>query len=549
MNNDEIKKILIDGNYATPEDISKVEESINRSDSLTEALMSKGIITSTILGQAIAEFYGVSYADFNSHPPLRDSILKIPEETARKYRLIVFSEDAKRIVVATDNPKQPDILKILADIFKDKKIFLVYSISEQIDAQFVAYQKSLETRFSKIIKEDSRVAPEIIDEIIGDAVTLHSSDIHFEPIGEDVVIRFRIDGVMREAGRFKKAFYENILNRIKVQSRLRIDEHFAAQDGSIRHQEDGHFIDLRVSIVPTVDGEKIVIRILGEYVRGFTLGDVGLSKENEQIIHEAASKPFGMILVSGPTGSGKTTTLYALIRLLNSPKVNITTIEDPVEYHISGINQIQVNQATDLTFAKGLRSIARQDPDVVLVGEIRDRETAEIAVNAALTGHLLLSTFHANDAATVIPRLIDMGIEPFLLASTFELIISQRLVRKICMNCRHSVEYTTPKLVKKFKQAPLFFKEKSVTLYEAKGCDLCNHTGFVGRTAVFEFVKITPTIEDLIINNPSSGQVWELARKEGTRSMFEDGIEKVKNGVTTIDELLRVVEPPHEITQ
>ncbi|MES2023097.1 MAG: ATPase, T2SS/T4P/T4SS family [Patescibacteria group bacterium] len=547
MTNEEIKKILIDGNYATPEDITKVEDEMNRADSLSDALIREGIVTSTILGQAIAEFYGVPFADLNSHPPFRESVLKIPEDTARKYRLIAVSEDQDGVTIATDNPKQEDLIKILPTLFKDVKIYLVYSTSEQIDEQFSAYQKSLETRFSKIIKENSRVAPEIIDQIIGDALGLHSSDVHFEPIGEDVVIRFRIDGVMHEAGKFKKLFYENILNRVKVQAKLRIDEHYAAQDGSIRYQKDGHFIDLRVSIVPTVDGEKIVIRILGEYVRGFTLGDLGLSKEDETIIREAADKPFGMILVAGPTGSGKTTTLYALIRLLNSPKVNITTIEDPVEYHLAGINQIQVNPATDLTFAKGLRSIVRQDPDVVLVGEIRDRETAEIAVNAALTGHLLLSTFHANDSATVIPRLLNMGIEPFLLSSTFELIISQRLVRKICMQCRYGVEYTDTKLVEKFKQAKTFFSEKKITLYEGKGCDACNHTGFTGRSAIFEFIKISPGIEDLIIKNPSSGQIWELARKEGAISMFEDGIRKVKNGITTIDELLRVAEPPRDI--
>jgi type IV pilus assembly protein PilB len=251
-----------------------------------------------------------------------------------------------------------------------------------------------------------------------------------------------------------------------------------------------------------------------------------------------------MILVTGPTGSGKTTTLYALIKMLNQPQVNIMTIEDPVEYRIAGVNQIQVNTATNLTFAKGLRSIIRQDPDVVLVGEIRDTETAEIAVNAALTGHLMLSTFHANDAATAIPRLLNMNVEPFLLASTLELIVAQRLVRRICEHCRRSVTYSQSELTEKFEDAKNYFTGKTVTLYEGKGCEACSHTGYKGRLAVFEFIKVTAEIENLILENPASKQIWELARTQGTRSMFEDGIDKVKNGITTIDELLRVTEPP-----
>jgi type II secretory ATPase GspE/PulE/Tfp pilus assembly ATPase PilB-like protein len=239
-----------------------------------------------------------------------------------------------------------------------------------------------------------------------------------------------------------------------------------------------------------------------------------------------------MILVTGPTGSGKTTTLYAVLKVLNQPGVNITTIEDPVEYKILGTNQIQVNPQTNLTFAKGLRSIVRQDPDIILVGEIRDLETAEIAVNAALTGHLLLSTFHANDAATSIPRLLDMGVEPFLLASTLELILAQRLVRKICENCRTSYPHSSS-----------YFPEKTVTLYKGKGCKNCSNTGFKGRTAIFEFIEINDAMEDLILKHPSSREIWELAQKNGAQSLFADGLEKVKSGLTTLEELLRVARP------
>ncbi|MEN9342035.1 MAG: hypothetical protein RIQ54_291, partial [Candidatus Parcubacteria bacterium] len=303
-------------------------------------------------------------------------------------------------------------------------------------------------------------------------------------------------------------------------------------------------IDLRVSIVPTVEGEKVVLRVLGSYLQGLGLHELGFSKDHQHQIETSAQKPFGMILVVGPTGSGKTTTLYGLLKLLNQADVNITTIEDPVEYKMKGVNQIQVNMATDLSFARGLRSIVRQDPDIILVGEIRDRETAEIAVNAALTGHLLLSTFHANDAATAIPRLIDMGIEPFLLASTCDLIVAQRLVRRICDHCRVSVVQSRDRIASEYPTVKRFFSDKKCTLYEGKGCSLCSQSGYYGRTALFEMIAITPEMQNLILRHPSSAEIWSLAQSQHTVSMFEDGIEKVRNGVTTIAELLRVVEAP-----
>lgn len=254
-----------------------------------------------------------------------------------------------------------------------------------------------------------------------------------------------------------------------------------------------------------------------------------------------------MILVTGPTGSGKTTTLYTILRILNRPEVNITTIEDPVEYKIAGVNQIQVNLQTDLTFSKGLRSIVRQDPDIILVGEIRDNETAEIATNAALTGHLMLSTFHANDAATSIPRLLDMGIEPFLLASTLEIIIAQRLIRQLCEECRYSIKISRSELSKKFKEVSDYFSEKEITLYQGRGCESCGGTAFKGRTAIFEFIQITKDMQNLILQNPSTNQIWEIASKRNSRRLFEDGIDKVKNGITTLDELLRVASPSRNV--
>ncbi len=321
-------------------------------------------------------------------------------------------------------------------------IVFMYSPKSAVNGAFALYRKPLATRFQKIMSDQRKVAPEMLEEIFNDAIELKASDIHFEPQEQDTIVRFRVDGVMHEAGRLPKQFYEGIVNRIKIEANLRIDEHFAAQDGAIRYKSKAGTMDVRVSIIPIVDGEKIVMRLLSEYVRNLTLADLGFSDRYREILEKAAHKPFGMIITTGPTGAGKSTTLYGLIKMRNRPDVNISTIEDPVEYKIPGINHIQVNQQTGLTFSKGLRSLVRQDPDIVLVGEIRDSETATIAVNAALTGHLLFSTLHANDSATAIPRLIEMGVEPFLLASTLEIVVAQRLARKICEHCRFS--FTIP---------------------------------------------------------------------------------------------------------
>lgn len=547
LNEKQLQQMLSAGHYVEEKELlAAVKASQARHLPLADYLISEEILNKDLLGQAIAEFYKLPYADLNSKLPTKEQVLKISEEIAKKFHLVLFDENKTAVVVATDLPENKNILANISTLFPKKKVSLAYSLTEDIETALAAYRKTLETRFSKIITEQKRVAPEIIEEIIKDAVMYRASDIHFEPQEKEVVVRFRVDGVLQEAGRIPKEYYENIINRLKVQARLRIDEHFAAQDGAIRFQINERLIDARLSLVPTLDGEKIVLRLLADYMHGLALSDLGLSVENEKIITIAARKPFGMILVTGPTGSGKTTTLYAVLKTLNDPEVNITTIEDPVEFKIAGTNQIQVNTQTNLTFAKGLRSIVRQDPDIILVGEIRDQETAEIAVNAALTGHLLLSTFHANDAATSIPRLIDMGIEPFLLSSTLELIIAQRLVRRICENCRYSNTVKISALEKLFPGASKYFKGKTATLYQGKGCPVCSQTGYHGRVGIFEFITITPALQSLILKHPSSQQIWEIASKEGACSLFDDGIDKVKNGLTTIEELLRVANPPYD---
>ena len=541
-----IKQILLKENYITKEDLQNAEKFAKMQHVLfVDYLLQENLITKDLLGQAIAESFNLPYADLNSLPATTEQVHALSEDIAKKYRLVLFGWDDKKITVATDNPSQAGMPELMTQLFPDHQVTLAYALPVDIDASLVHYRKPLKTRFSKIIKDKKHIAPELLEEIFNDALIFHASDIHFESRQKNVLVRFRVDGVLHEAGQIPKKYYANILNRIKVQSGLRIDEHFAAQDGSLRYEKDGTVINFRTSIVPTVEGERVVLRILAAYVQGFSLADLGLSQTHQQLLEQAAQKPFGMILIAGPTGSGKTTTLYALLKIVNNSDVNIATIEDPVEYRTLGINQIQVNPQTNLTFAKGLRSIVRQDPDIILVGEIRDEETAEIAVNAALTGNLLYSTFHANDAATAIPRLLNMKIEPFLLASTLEIVVAQRLVRKICDHCRRSVsktvsDFNTPQL----KSAFSYFGNEPVTLYEGKKCAACGYTGYKGRTAIFEFIQITPEMQNLILHSPSAKEIWQLARKEGAKTLFEDGIEKVKAGVTTLEELLRVTEPP-----
>lgn len=541
-----VKSILIEGNYVAPEDVAKGESyAKDHGTSFVEYLLSEDLINNDILGQAIAESFSISYANIKINSPDKEQIVIIPEETARKYHLVLFSQDKKEVNVATDDPTQEGLSIVLKSLFPDKKIKLSFAMQEDIEAMFTVYQKSLNTEFAKIIEKKGKVAPEIVDQIFEDALLLRASDIHFEPQTTDTVVRFRIDGILQEAGKIPKEYYDNVLNRIKVQSKLRIDEHFNPQDGAIRfsRQENSHAIDLRVSIVPTLNGEKIVIRVLSSYIRELNLTNIGLSEDLQEQVVLSSKKPFGMILVTGPTGSGKTTTLYSLIKQLNTRQVNITTIEDPVEYKIDGINQIQANSQTKLTFAQGLRSVARQDPDVIFVGEIRDTETADIAVNAALTGHLLLSSFHANNSCTAIPRFIDMGVEPFLLASTLELIIAQRLMRRVCESCKVSYTMSKTELAKYGELVDQIFNKKSQTFYKGKGCVTCSNTGFSGRIGAFEFIKVTPELQDLISKNPSTKEVEVLVKSQGFKTMFLDGIEKVKMGLTTLDELLRVIPP------
>ncbi len=387
----------------------------------------------------------------------------------------------------------------------------------------------------------------LFNQLIETAYEKRASDIHIDPLAKHVRIRFRIDGVLTDAYSFPKEISNEIISRIKILSRLRTDEHQATQDGRFRYvlseesKDPNKCIDFRVSIVPTYHGENSVLRLLSDKNEQSTLEDLGFSESDRRKIEEAMRKTNGMILSTGPTGSGKTTTMYTLIKMLNSPEVSIITIEDPIEYAVDDVEQIQVNARSGLTFANGLRSILRQDPNIIMVGEIRDAETASIAVNTALTGHLLLSTLHTNDAATTLPRLLDMGIEEYLVASTISVAIGQRLVRKICTNCREKVPATTA-----MKNALAQIPHASVLLnseffYRRKGCIECGESGYRGRICINEVLVADNEIKEAILRRASANEIKKIAVKNGMTTMFEDGFQKVKNGFTTVEEVLRVI--------
>jgi type II secretory ATPase GspE/PulE/Tfp pilus assembly ATPase PilB-like protein len=381
----------------------------------------------------------------------------------------------------------------------------------------------------------------IVDQLISYAYTARASDIHISPSRDSVDIRIRVDGVLRTILSVPKFFQETIISRIKVLAGLRTDEHRNPQDGRLHVSIESEIIDIRVSIVPTYHGENVVLRLLVDTAQEFTLEGLGFSEEDCDKIENAILKPTGMVLVTGPTGSGKTTTLYTLMKMLNRPQISITTIEDPIEYGMIGIRQIQVNHSTSLTFANGLRSILRQDPDIIMVGEIRDTETAGIAINTALTGHLLLSTIHTNDSATTLPRLLDMKIEPYLIASTVNIAIGQRLIRRICSSCKKERTLSGAEQKRISEVLPGVFDTKKLKLWKGKGCNACDHSGYRGRICLSEILVVNDDIRDAILRKASASEIKEIAKKNGMITIEDNAKEKVCQGVTSIEEALRVI--------
>ncbi|MFA7209723.1 MAG: GspE/PulE family protein [Parcubacteria group bacterium] len=501
----------------------------------------------------------------------------IPEEVAKKYGFIVFEAVGDAIKVAMLNPQDIDALNTLRFIAeKEKKEISIYLVSENVfkelfrfyagpaDIVKEAVKSFAEDKGSlEIIENDEESAKEqnlkeapvakLVEVIVSHAIEGHASDIHIEPMERDFRVRFRVDGVLHVSLIIPKEIGPVVVSRIKILSNLKIDEKRKPQDGRFRLMHNGNAIDFRVSTLPVINGEKVVMRILDKD-KGVsdieTMGLVGMGLDN---MKDAIKETYGMILMTGPTGSGKSTTLYAMLKILNNDERNIITLEDPIEYDIEGLNQSQIKPEIGYTFASGLRTILRQDPNVIMVGEIRDGETAELAVHAALTGHLMFSTLHTNTAIGAIPRLVDMGIEPFLLSSSLRLVMAQRLVRRICENCKAEIEVSEVLKKQILKEIENISKgelgrygvdlSEKISLFRGKGCDACNGTGLSGRMAIFEVVRVTDAMRTIIIEKRGSEILLTQERdKMGSLTIRQDGILKALKGITTFEEIERVTE-------
>ncbi|MDP2631988.1 MAG: ATPase, T2SS/T4P/T4SS family [Candidatus Uhrbacteria bacterium] len=518
------------------------------------SLVARGAITDEQFGQLMSSWYDMGFINLRREEISEEILKLIPESFARAQRILPLSKSDDKIRVAIATPENVH-LKTQIEKYLRGCVQFVFATPNDIDGSLYLYHRDAKSAFKEVLDRGATgeaIVIELVNNFFEYGYQNRASDIHIEPEDEFTVIRFRVDGVLSDISDIPKELHEQIISRLKVLGRLATDEHRAAQDGKIEYKTPwDDDLEIRLSIIPTTNGEKAVMRLLSAKAREFSLSDLGLSERDFVKMKEAAKKPWGMILATGPTGSGKTTSLYSILKILNKREVNISTIEDPVEYDIEGINQIQVNIKTDLTFAKGLRSIVRQDPDIIMVGEIRDAETADIAVNAAMTGHLVLSTLHTNDAATTFPRLKDMGVEDFLVASTVVVIIAQRLVRKICLKCINSYNPTASemKLVKRFSHLEDHLREISgkkdvskIRFFKGRGCDVCHNTGYLGRSGLFEVMIVSDAIRESVMQNRDADEINKIAVKEGMRTMLFDGAEKITLGITTIEEVLRVTQ-------
>ncbi len=552
MELEELKKLLNKEKGIEKLDFIAIQEEAEyKGESIEDLLIEKNLISSRQLGGLIAQKFKVPFVDLKTEPISEEVLRIIPEVVARNRQIVAFARDKNGLKVAMAHPDDLEMIQWL-EKKTGEKIMPFYSYLGQIKEALDYYKKELKVAFEEIIKnqieEAKDKAPEsppiikLVDTLLEYGYINRASDIHIEPEETKTDVRFRIDGVLHQVLTFDKDIHRLVIARIKILSNLHTDEHFIPQDGKFGVKYDGEKFGIRVSVIPVTHGEKVVMRLLAERTRQFNLGNLGLSPADFKIVETNIKKPWGMILSTGPTGCGKTTTLYTILKLLNKSGVNITTIEDPIEYDMAGINQIQVNPKAGLTFAAGLRSIVRQDPNIIMVGEIRDTETASIAVNSAMTGHLVLSTLHTNNAATTLPRLIDMGIEPFLVASSTNIIIGQRLVRKICPKCSQTYSIKLTELGE--LQDIMTQKAKGKTeimLSRGHGCPLCGHTGYIGRIGIFEILQVEKNIQNLITKQADAGEIQAAAIKNGMTTMLEDGISKMLAGITTLEEILRVI--------
>ncbi len=560
ISDDKLKELLVESGLIKDGDFDIAQkESAGKNIELQEMLVEKGLIRDEQIGRIIADELGYHFVDLkraNISEINEDMMDYIPEVVALAQRVVVFAEDEDEIKVATSDPGNYTFFKILEQKL-NKRVTPHYATPFDINQALKRYKGDLMMEIKRMIKElEKNVGKE---EIVVDLVNLimeygysnMASDIHIEPITEFSIIRFRIDGILHKVAEYPKHLHDRIVSRIKIMARLRTDERSAAQDGRFTLEFAGSGgIDVRVSIMPVSDGENIVMRLLMQRGKRLSIDDLGLLEHDLKKLKSAAKKPYGMIILVGPTGSGKTTTLYSVLQMLSEPEVNIMTIEDPIEYNIEGVQQTQVNPAKDITFPKGLRTIVRQDPDIIMVGEIRDRETVDMALNSAMTGHLVLSTMHANDAATTFPRFLEMGAETFLVASSINVSIAQRLARKICEECREKYFLSKEEVIEIEEEKTLAKAIREISgendlskirLYRGKGCKFCNDRGYEGRTSIFEVLEVTEEIRNLIVQKESSDIIKRKAVEQGMSTMMHDGVSKALMGKISIEEVKKIV--------
>ena len=574
----QLKAFLSDAGLITKEQfeatIIKAEKTKQK---VGDVLVSEGLISEEELIKLEAYILGIPFVNLEKEAVQPEVLKIIPEPIARSHNVVAFRKKGNNLEVAMLDPED---LRTVEFIKKTTPFRILPRLTtpESIKNVLRQYQKTLEAEFGEIIKKEvgvikpikeeeiveekaelQKIAEKlpvirIVDTLLKHAILQRASDIHIEPLEKEVLVRYRIDGILREAMTLPKMISPGIVARIKVLSNLKLDEHRLPQDGRFKVETEEYKYSIRVSILPVFDGEKIVMRLLPETARAFTLEELGLRGEALEIVQDNLRKPVGMILVTGPTGCGKTTTLYSMMEILNIPGVNISTVEDPIEYRMPRINQTQVNPKIGLTFASGLRALVRQDPDILMVGEIRDNETSSLGINAALTGHLVLSTLHTNSAAGAIPRLIDMKAEPFLISSTLNCVLAQRLVRKLCpekekytlkeSEIKNIAKYCDlDKILKILKEEKIIRPRddfKDIEFYRPKPTKECPE-GYRGRIGIFEVLSITETIKELIVKQATSDQIRAQAQKEGMKLMVEDGFIKAGQGITSIEEVLRVI--------
>lgn len=579
-----LKAFLLDAELVSEKELGAAEKKAAESGKpLGELLVAEGKISETDLSKLQAYILGIPFVNLE-HEKIPEEVLAIiPEPIARTHNIVSYRKNAENLEVAMLDPEDLETIEFIRKK-ADLKILPRLTDRVSIKHALIQYHQSLEAEFGEIIKKETgealklvrekglpdgkagEVAEEdlkkvaqdlpivrIVDTLLKHAIMARSSDIHIEPQEKEVRVRYRIDGILRDAMVLPKQVAPGIVARIKILSNLKLDEHRLPQDGRFKIETPEERISFRVSVLPVYDGEKAVLRLLPENTKGFTLESLGFAGEGLERVHHAIKRPVGMLLATGPTGSGKTTTLYTILDILNTPEVNISTIEDPIEYKIGRVNQTQVKPDIGYTFANGLRSLVRQDPDIIMVGEIRDNETAGLAINAALTGHLVLSTLHTNSAAGALPRLLDMEAEPFLIASTVNVIIAQRLVRRLCRS-KKSYKLSKDEFRELGREVDLervlkFFKEDKVikasqgwdevTFYKPEPSADCPD-GYQDRIGIHEVLEMTASIKELIMKNATSDEIEKRAKEEGMRTMLEDGLVKSAQGITTIEEVLRV---------